>query len=93
MSFRAHYLGRLKQIGTLSYAEFEDLHDQLLVGLDETEFSKSELSVLDDVKDQFVMTADTKLSGEDRELGLITWPEFQAYVQSEVLPAFEKTES
>jgi hypothetical protein len=90
MSFRTHYLGRLKQISELSYAEFEDLHDQLLVGLDETEFSKPELSLLDDVKDQFVMTADGRLSSEDRELGLITWPEFQEYVRSEILPGFEE---
>jgi hypothetical protein len=88
MSFRTHYLGRLKQIGALSYAEFEDLHDMLLVSLDETEFSKAELSLLDDVKDQFVMTADGKLSGDDRDLGLITWPEFQHYVEAEILPGF-----
>lgn len=88
MSFRAHYLGRLRQIDTMSYAEFEDLHDQLLVGLDESEFSKTELLLLDDVKDQFVMTADAKLSGDDRDLGLITWAEFQDYVRSEILPGF-----
>jgi hypothetical protein len=88
MSFRTHYLGRLRQIGTLSYAEFEELHDQLLLSLDQTEFSKPELSLLDDVKDQFVMTADGHLSGEDRELGLITWPEFQHYVRADILPGF-----
>ena len=93
MSFRTHYLGRLKQIGTLSYAEFEDLHDQLLVGLDETEFSKPELSLIDDVKDQFVMTVDGKLGGEDRELGLITWAEFQDYVRTEILPALDKAKA
>ncbi|BCJ91337.1 hypothetical protein IZ6_20720 [Terrihabitans soli] len=88
MSFRTHYLGRLKQIGTLSYAEFEDLHDMLLVSLDESEFSKPELSLLDDVKDQFIMTVNGALGGEDRELGLITWPEFQRYVQAEIIPGF-----
>jgi hypothetical protein len=88
MSFRTHYLGRLQQIGTLSFGEFEDLHDQLLVGLDESEFSKPELSLLDDVKEQFVMTANGALSSEDRELGLITWPEFQHYVRTEILPGF-----
>lgn len=88
MSFRSHYLGRLKQVDTLSYAEFEDLHDTLVVSLDEAQFSKPELSLLDDLKDQFVMTVRGNLGGEDRELGLITWPEFQTYVQTEILPRF-----
>ena len=45
---------------------------------------------LDDVKEQFAMTANAKLTNEDRELGLITWPEFQHFVRMEILPAFGK---
>ena len=90
MSFRAHYLERLMQIETLTYEQFEELYDFYVDNLDRAEFTQDELYLLDDVKEQFAMTANAKLSGEDRELGLITWPEFQHFVSREVLPLFER---
>lgn len=88
MSFRATYLERLGQIENLTYEDFETLYDFYVANLNEAEFTEQELHLLDDVKEQFAMTANAKLSSEDRELGLITWPEFQHFVRGEILPEF-----
>jgi hypothetical protein len=88
MSFRTHYLERLGQIENLTYEDFEKVYDFYVENLDSTEFTQDELYLLDDVKEQFAMTANARLSSEDRELGLITWPEFQHFVRNEILPSF-----
>ncbi len=88
MSFRTQYLERLMQVENLTYEDFEKLYDFYVDNLDRAEFTQDELYLLDDVKEQFVMTANAKLSSDDRELGLITWPEFQHFVRNEILPGF-----
>ena len=88
MSFRENYLERLAQIENLTYEDFETLYDFYVANLDASEFTEQELYLLDDVKEQFAMTANAKLSMEDRELGLITWPEFQHFVRDSILPEF-----
>ena len=88
MSFRTQYLERLMQVESLTYDDVEKLYDFYVDNLDRAEFTQDELYRLDDVKEQFAMTANAKLSGEDRELGLITWPEFQHFVRNEILPRF-----
>jgi hypothetical protein len=92
-SFRQEYLERLNRVAELTYDEFGELYAFFFDNVKDGDFSEEESAALDEMNEQFDMTTNLQIGGEDRDLGWITYLEFKKIVVTDILPQLKAAKS